>query len=95
MSSLAPECPAHLRQHLIMFLFGDFLEDVAMNVGDAPVGQGVIVIKFRSVRGIICHIIAYVHINHLNALRYVAQHGERGTDAAGPLDGTFGQEGFP
>ena len=76
LSSIAPECLADSRQNLIMFFFGDRLEDVALNVGDAPIEQGVIVIKFLGVRGLILYIIAHIHIDHLNLLWYIAHQGE-------------------
>ena len=92
LSSLAPECPSHLCQHLIMFLFGDCLEDVALNVGDAPIGQGIIVIKFLGVRGLIFHIIAYVHIDNLNVFWCIAPQGEEEQTLPVQRKGTFGRE---
>jgi hypothetical protein len=58
-SFLAPESSSYPFQHLIVLLFCNCLDDIAMNIGDAAVRQRIIVIKFESFRGLICHVVTF------------------------------------
>ncbi len=56
LSSLLPECSPNLSEHCILFLFGYCLDDIAVDVGGAAIGQRIIWVKFRRVTCLVRHI---------------------------------------
>jgi len=62
-SSLLPERSPYFGEHCILFLFSNCLDDIAMNVSGATIGQRIIWIEFQRTRCLIHHMTTGLHLD--------------------------------